>query len=85
MALLAALILSTSIAPSAGAQVNDIFRISNGAFGSHVEYHGIDLPPGKEFVLADLAGPGKITYFYYTDDRTSMPPAAPASSMRAWC
>jgi hypothetical protein len=54
--------------PRACAQVNDIYRISNGAFATHVEYHGIDLPPGKEFVLADLAGPGKIVYFYYTDD-----------------
>ncbi len=49
------------------AQVNDIFRITHGSFASHVEYHQIDLPPGKEYVLADIAGPGKITYFYFTD------------------
>lgn len=55
-------------APNAWAQVNDIFRIGNGAFANHVEYHRIDLPPGKEYVLADFAGPGKITYFYYTDN-----------------
>ncbi len=54
--------------PHALAQVNDIFRITNGSFASHVEYHQIDLPPGKEYVLADLAGPGKITYFYFTDN-----------------
>ena len=50
------------------AQVNDVFRITNGTFTNHVEYHQVDLPPGKEYVLADLEGPGKITYFYYTDD-----------------
>jgi len=49
-------------------QVGDIYRLTNGTFGTHVEYHRIDLLPGKEFVLTDLAGPGKITYFYFTDD-----------------
>ena len=66
--LVAAWILAAGSPPRAWAQVNDIFRISNGTFANHVEYHRIDLPPGKEFVLADLAGPGKITYFYYTDN-----------------
>jgi hypothetical protein len=64
----AAWVLTTSSPPLLQAQVNDVFRITNGTFGSHVEYHNIDVPPGKEFVLADFAGPGKITYFYYTDD-----------------
>jgi len=68
MPLLAAGILLAGFTPPANAQVNDIFRITNGTFGSHVEYHNIDLAPGKEFELANLAGPGKITYFYYTDD-----------------
>jgi hypothetical protein len=54
----------------AQAQVNDIFHITSGTFTNHVEYHRIDLPPGKDVVLADLAGPGKITYFYITDDST---------------
>ena len=57
-----------SDAPHASAQVNDIFRITDGTFANHLEYHNIDLLPGKELVLADFAGPGKITYFYYTDD-----------------
>ena len=61
-------LLMAGFASRARAQVNDIFRISNGAFANRVEYHEIDLPPGKEFVLADFAGPGKITYFYYTDN-----------------
>ncbi len=57
----------------ASAQVNDIYRITSGTSGSHVEYHDIDLPPGKDFVLADLAGPAKITYFYFTDSSFMRP------------
>jgi hypothetical protein len=68
IALLVVWLLAAGSPPRAGAQVNDIFRITDGTFTTHVEYHRIDLPPGKEFVLADFAGPGKITYFYYTDD-----------------
>jgi hypothetical protein len=68
----AALILG--LAPKvATAQVNDIYHITNGTFGSHVEYHNIDLLPGKEVILADLAGPGKITYFYFTDSSHMRP------------
>ena len=71
MPLLAAWILLAGFTPRANAQMKDIFRITDGTFGSHVEYHRIDLPPGKDFVLADLAGPAKITYFYFTDDSNS--------------
>lgn len=57
------------ISPTSGqAQLQDVFRITGGSFANHVEYHTVDLPPGKEKVLADIVGPGKITYFYYTDD-----------------
>ncbi len=66
--LVAAWVLMAGSAPSAFAQVNEIFRISNGTFANHTEYHRIDLKPGQEVVLTDLAGPGKITYFYYTDN-----------------
>jgi hypothetical protein len=57
----------------AHAQVQDLFRITDGTFATHIEYHQIDLPPGKEIVLGDLTGPGKITYFYYTDDSHGHP------------
>ena len=66
-ALITVWILAVCLAPRARAQANDIYRITGGTFANHMEYHNIDLPPGKEFVLADLAGPGKITYFYITD------------------
>lgn len=50
------------------AQLQDLYRIHKGSFASHVEYHGVVLAPGKELTLADISGPGKITYFYFTDD-----------------
>jgi hypothetical protein len=33
-----------------------------------VEFHNYVIRPGQEQVLADIEGPGKITYFYITDD-----------------
>jgi hypothetical protein len=66
--LVGACALTVGISTQAQAQVQGLFRITDGSFANHVEYHRIDLPPGKEMVLADIGGPGKITYFYYTDD-----------------
>ena len=54
----------------AHSQVESLYRITDGKFASHVEYHRVDLAPGKELALGDLPGPGKVTYFYYTDDGT---------------
>ena len=51
----------------APAQVQDIYKIDQSRFQSHVEYHEVKLSPGQEMVLGDLTGPGKVTYFYYTD------------------
>jgi hypothetical protein len=65
--------VSTLFAVPSHAQVQNLFRITDGAFATHVEYHQIKLPPGEEIVLADVAGPGKITYFYYTDDSHGHP------------
>ena len=42
------------------------YRITDGVSESHVQYHMTSVPKGKEVVLADLIGPGKITYFYVT-------------------
>ncbi len=60
--------LAMVCASLAQGQLQDLFRITNGAFANHTEYHRVNLPPGKELVLADVQGPGKITCFYYTDD-----------------
>ena len=46
----------------------DIYKIRDGAYGTHMEYHQVTIPRGKEVVLADLTGPGKVTYWYITDD-----------------
>lgn len=64
---LATSLLALLLCVSASAQVQDIYRINNGTFAAHVEYHQVDLAPGKELVLGDFTGPGKVTYFYYTD------------------
>ena len=46
----------------------DLYRITKGVSQYHVEYHQVSLSKGAELVLADLAGPGKVTYLYITDD-----------------
>lgn len=43
-------------------------RISDSTFDSHVEYHKVDIPQGKDAELVNLKGPGKVTYFYIIDD-----------------
>lgn len=55
------------LASQGAAQVGDLYRIHDATSATHLEYHKIDLPRGKEFVLADLKGPGKVTYWYITD------------------
>lgn len=65
--------MSVLLTTTAQAQVQDLFRITDGTFATHIEYHQVKLPAGKEIVLADLSGPGKITYFYYTDDSHGRP------------
>jgi hypothetical protein len=50
----------------------DLYRISKTVSGSHVEYHRLDIPKGGEFTLADLKGPGKVTYFYITDNSAGL-------------
>lgn len=64
---LALMALALPLSLPAAAQAQDIYRINDGTFASHVEYHQVDLAPGKELVLGDLTGAGKVTYFYYTD------------------
>ncbi len=72
--------LAVLLCVSASAQVEDIYRINEGTSDSHVEYKSVNLAPGKTMVLGDLMGPGKVTYFYYTDSG-----ASGASTIPAWC
>jgi hypothetical protein len=46
----------------------ELFRITGGRSRNHMEYHEMRVPKGGETVLAELTGPGKVTYFYITDD-----------------
>ncbi len=48
-------------------EISEIYHISNGVFRNHQEYHRIRISAGEEILLADLTGPGKVTYFYITD------------------
>lgn len=54
--------------PAAAQGLPDLYRITGGVTANHMEYHQVNIPKGREFTLADLKGPGKVTYFYITDD-----------------
>jgi hypothetical protein len=54
--------------PAAAQGLQDLHRITGGVTANHMEYHRMTIPKGREFVLADLKGPAKVTYFYITDD-----------------
>jgi hypothetical protein len=47
---------------------SDLHRITGGVTQSRSEFYQISVPRGGEYELANLKGPGKITYFYITDD-----------------
>ena len=65
----AAICLCLIFAEAAVSQdLSGLYRITDGVFRSHVEYHGVKIAPGKESSLAEFQGPGKATYFYFTDD-----------------
>lgn len=48
--------------------LSNLYRITDAVSSSHVEYHPVKIPQGEEVLLAELQGPGKVTYFYVTDD-----------------
>ena len=63
----AALMLCHLLASPAAAQpLDDLYRVRDAVSRSYVEYHRMTVPKGKDSVLADLEGPGKVTYFYIT-------------------
>jgi hypothetical protein len=67
-AAITALMLCSLPAVPTGAQVaGDLYRIHDGISKTHMEYHQVSIPAGKEVVLGDLKGPGKVTYWYITD------------------
>ena len=48
--------------------LQDLYRFTGNTFGAHTAWHEIKLPKGTESVLAEINGPGKVTYWYITDD-----------------
>jgi hypothetical protein len=53
----------------AGAQdLNELYRITNASFGTQLAWRQVKIAKGREATLAGLDGPGKVTYWYITDD-----------------
>jgi hypothetical protein len=50
--------------------MKDLYRITESVSQTHVKYHTMIIPQGKEAELADLNGPGKVAYLYITDNPT---------------
>jgi hypothetical protein len=65
------LLLAFLVLRSNAQGVQDLYRITSGQFANHMEYHKVELDPGKETELANLTGPGLVTYFYITDSSGS--------------
>lgn len=54
---------------SARAQTTaEIYRITGGVTQTKMDFRQVTIAKGQEMVLADFQGPGKVTYFYITDD-----------------
>jgi hypothetical protein len=47
---------------------SDLYRITGGVTHTQSKFEPLTVKQGAEATLADLKGPGKITYFYLTDD-----------------
>ena len=47
---------------------SELYRITAGVTRSQMNFHQVEVAKGQEHVLADFKGPGKVTYFYITDD-----------------
>jgi len=52
----------------AAQDLSSLYQITEGVSDASVEFHEYVIKPGEEKVLTELAGPGKVTYFYITDD-----------------
>ena len=67
---IAAALVFYNVFPSTacGQDLHNLYRIEDAVSDAHVEYHEVRIPAGKEVVLGDLKGPGKVTYWYITDD-----------------
>ena len=48
--------------------VSGLYRITDGVTRNQMNFHTVTVLKGQESVLADFRGPGKVSYFYITDD-----------------
>ena len=55
-------------APAQAQAVSGLDQLNAGVTRSQTDFRQISVPHGSEQPLADFAGPGKVTYFYLTDD-----------------
>src|SRR5215831_12402189 len=68
LATLSPILLALTLRQVVGQSASDLYRITDGVTQSRTEFHQVSVPMGREHILADLKGPGKVTYFYITDD-----------------
>ncbi len=57
-----------SARPSPSQSTAELFRITDASSRTLSDFRQISVPKGKETVIADIKGPGKVTYFYITDE-----------------
>ena len=69
-AVLATVLLAMTPGSAPCQSTADLFRVTDGVTRNQMNFHQVSVPIGGEHVLADLTGPGKVTYFYITDDST---------------
>jgi len=53
---------------TAAQAISELYRVTGAVSSSRMDFRQITVPKGGELTLADLTGPGKVTYFYITDD-----------------
>ncbi len=68
MGCLAACLLPLAGGSAEAQSTADLFRITDGISATQTNFHQASVPKGGETLLAEFKGPGKITYFYITDD-----------------
>ena len=61
-------VLGLNAEPLAAQSTAEMFRITDASSRTLADFRQISVSKGKEEVVADIKGPGKVTYFYITDD-----------------
>lgn len=65
---LPAILLVLSLATADGQSTSELYRLTNAVTRTQSVFHRVSIPKGGEELLVGLNGPGKVTYFYITDD-----------------